>query len=497
MTDRARAHGTADHGFAARLSAAAVARLGELRTERIGIVGLGREGVDLVEFLAPRAREVVVSDRAPAERLQEALTALRGFDVRFSLGQQTAEDLVDCDEIFVSPGVAQSEPVVARARAVGARVSSATRLFFELCPGPIIGITGSSGKTTTTTMVGSILAAGDIPSVVGGNIGTPMLRRLPDITEQTWCVLELSSFQLADVSQSPRIAAILNITPNHLDRHADMEDYVRAKANIIRHQLPVDTAILNADDPIVRSLAHASATVDFRMTGPASGAWYDGSILWLASPPGGDGHFVPLLNRAEINLRGDHNVANALAAACIAQAAGCGVEPIRRALRAFEPVAHRLEVVATVDGVTYVNDSIATSPERSMAALRSFDAPVVLIAGGRDKHTPMEDWAQLISRRARAVVLVGEAAPLIDRALRAAGSSVPVTIARSFSEVVRLATRAAEPGDVVLLSPGCTSFDEFRDYEARGEAFRASVASLASSSPPRARRPRVSRVGPC
>jgi UDP-N-acetylmuramoylalanine--D-glutamate ligase len=300
------------------------------------------------------------------------------------------------------------------------------------------------------------------------------LNRLGEITPNTWCVLELSSFQLANMHLSPQVGAVLNITPNHLDRHPDMDDYIRSKANIVAHQGPDDTAVLNADDEISLGLAHSSRTVTFSLRHPVEeGAWLEGDVLRLSSVD------EPLMTQSEIPLRGIHNVANALAAAAIARTVTTEPAAISAAIRKFRPVPHRLETVAIIHGVDYVNDSIGTSPERSCAALLAIDTPIVLIAGGRDKHLPMENWARLIVERARAVVLVGEAAPLIHDAIAAVSAEVPVARASSFAETIPLARSFAQPGDTVLLSPGCTSFDEFRDYEARGEAFRRAVKRLA------------------
>ncbi len=448
-------------------------RIASFLGRRVGIVGLGREGADLARFLSRHGAEVRVSDRADADSLRAARESLAGFDIRYSLGTQDGFALTDCEEIFVSPGVPPESPVVAMPAAHGVPISSATSLFFELCPGPIVGITGSSGKTTTTSLAASILRAAGIPSVVGGNIGVPMLNRLDEITPATWCVLELSSFQLAGMQCSPHIGAVLNITPNHLDRHPDMADYIRSKANIVAHQRLGDIAVLNTDDPISRGLAHGGRTVEFSLKAPVpDGAWLDDEQLRLS------GVGEPLLKKSEIPLRGIHNVANALAAAAIARAVGSEPAAIADAIRQFKPVPHRLETVATIADVDYVNDSIGTTPERSCAALLAIDAPIVLIAGGRDKHLPMEEWARLIAERARAVVLVGEAASLIEDAIAAAGAELPIARARSFADTVPLASALAQPGDTVLLSPGCTSFDEFRDYEARGEAFRAAVKTL-------------------
>lgn len=448
-------------------------RITALRGRRVGVVGLGREGIDLARFLAGHGARVTVSDQSSADALAATLRSLEGLDIRYVLGSQQGSDLVACDEIFVSPGVPPDSPVVAVPAAQAIPISSATSLFLELCPGPIVGITGSSGKTTTTSLVGRIFRGAGIPAVVGGNIGVPMLNRLQEITSDTWCVLELSSFQLADLRRSPTIGAVLNITPNHLDRHPDMDDYIRAKANILAHQTPSDTAVLNADDSIASGLAHVSRTVEFSLQRPVThGAWLEGNLLRLSDMR------EPLMPASDVPLRGLHNVANILAAAAISRTVGSQPTVIAEAIRGFRPVPHRLETVATIHSVDYVNDSIATSPERSIAALLAIDAPVVLIAGGRDKHLPMEEWARLIVDRARAVVLVGEAAPLIRDAIAGAGAGIPVVSAASFAETVSLACALAQPGDTVLLSPGCTSFDAFRDYEARGEAFRQVVKAL-------------------
>ncbi|MBI4214193.1 MAG: UDP-N-acetylmuramoyl-L-alanine--D-glutamate ligase [Chloroflexi bacterium] len=465
------------------LTESAKERLRGFRGRTIGIVGLGREGLDLVRFLCGHGAQITVSDSANAPTLALTLDSLRDLPVRYLLGNQLGSDLMNCDEILVSPGVARSAPVVAEPAAAGIPVSSATRLYFELCPGPVLAVTGSSGKTTTTTLIGRMLRAAGLPTLVGGNIGTPMLAQMESATPSTWSVLELSSFQLEDMTQSPRVGAVLNITPNHLDRHVDMEEYIQAKGNLIRFQREDDVAVLNADDPIVCTLPGHGRAVFFSLQGPVDGTWLEGNQLVAGGriPALGGTHIDapgPFLTTTQIPLRGLHNVANVLAASAAALSVGCPVASIAEVVRSFRPVPHRIEIVAEVEGVTYVNDSIATSPERSMAALASFEEPIVLIAGGRDKHLPMEDWARAIGERVRAVVLVGEASGQIRAALKAAAARCPVESAGSFAQVVPMARRLARRGDVVLLSPGCTSFDEFRDYEARGEAFRTAVREL-------------------
>ena len=448
-----------------------------LAGRRATILGLGREGVDLARFLVQRGARVRVSDRKPAEQLTTALAALDGLPIEYCLGGHPRDDVLDCDVLFVSPGVPQDLDVVQEAHRLGVPVSSATELFFQLCPAPIVGITGSSGKTTTTTLVGRMLSQEGRHVLVGGNIGVPLLARLPEITAQSWVVMELSSFQLETMRQSPHVGTITNITPNHLDRHPSMEHYIAAKVNIVRYQGPADWAVLNADDPVTASVQAPGRVLRFSLQGPTTGAYLDGDDLALRV----EGDPVRICPRAALRLRGRHNVANALAACATAATVGVSTAAMAAVLQTFAGVPHRLEPVAEIDGVWYYNDSIATSPERSIAALESFAEPIVLIAGGRDKHLPMDRWAATIVRRARHVILLGEAAPLIARAVAEADPSghVPLHVVGTMREAVRQAHRVAEPGIVVLLAPGCTSFDMFRDFEERGEIFRQEVRRLA------------------
>src|SRR5579871_4170693 len=274
------------------------ARLAALSGRRCGVVGLGREGADLAAFISAHGGVVVVSDRASREELAPTLARLTHLPLELHLGEQRGTDLLDCDEIFVSPGAPRDLPVVAEPSAAGIPISSATRLFFELCPGPIAGITGSSGKTTTTSMVGAIVRAAGLSAVVGGNIGIPMLARLNELGPETWSVLELSSFQLEDMDCSPPVGAVLNITPNHLDRHPDMAAYAHAKGNLIRYQDPENWAILNADDPLTLSLPHSSRTLLFSHIRPVEGSWLDDGRLMLANPA------RAVLQRDELKLLG-------------------------------------------------------------------------------------------------------------------------------------------------------------------------------------------------
>ena len=444
-----------------------------LRDRRISVIGLAREGTDLARFLVAEGAHVLVNDARPAEKLGDRLAELAGGAIQFVLGGHPASPTLDADLVFVSPGVPPELPLLDEAAARGIPISSGTQLFFERCPAPIIGITGSSGKTTTTTLVGRIFEAAGRGTLVGGNIGVPLLGRLGEIAPESWVVLELSSFQLEPMTASPHVAAITNITPNHLDRHITMEAYTAAKSQILAHQRHTDVAVLNADDPGSSGLRPVGQVVRFSIERQVEGAYLDGDQLVLDR--GGRRQTICL--RSELQLPGLHNVANVLTACAIASAAGFAIEPMRAAATAFTGVRHRLELVAELNGVQYVNDSIATAPERSLAALAVYAGrPVVLLAGGRDKHLPMEEWARVIAGGARALVTFGESAPLIERAARTAGlPSERIHQAGTVDRGVAIARTVARPGDVVLLSPGGTSYDQYQDFEERGDHFAAVV----------------------
>jgi len=469
------------------------------------IVGAAREGTALARFLARCGAIVTLSDSRPREALGDALDDLVGQGVRLALGQ-TVPELQSTDVLFISPGVPPSAPVVREARARGIPISSEPRLFTQLAPAPVVGITGSSGKTTTTALVGEMLSEDGRATWVGGNIGSPLIERLLTEERPEVVVMELSSFQLElfapayqgpEVERkrsaasrvisidgwSPHVAAVTNITPNHLDRHASMAEYFEAKAAIVTFQRPGDWAVLNAEDAYADVLAARTPAEVLRFSlseAQPQGAYLKGERLMLRH----GGREKELCTVDEVQLRGRHNLANVLAAACCAAAADADVEAMRVAATTFRGVPHRLEVVRVWRDATYVNDSIATSPERAVAALRSFEQPVILLAGGRDKHLPWEEWAEVVLDRARAVVGFGEAAPLIERVLREAvarrGGLTEVTlhVEDSLERAVERAAGLARPGDVVLLSPGGTSFDAFVDFEARGARFRELVASL-------------------
>ncbi len=472
---------------------------------RVTIVGAGREGTALARFLASLGTRVTLSDAKPADALRDELAALEGLDLNLALGGESSD--LDVDVLFISPGVPPSAPIVQRAREEGIPISSEPRLFTQLCRAPVVGITGSSGKTTTTTLVGEMFEAAGKKTWVGGNIGFPLTNCLLEESAPEVAVMELSSFQLElfspdyqgnDVEEkrseasrvvslegwSPHVAAITNITPNHLDRHSSMEDYVRAKSFIVAFQNRHDWAILNADDAYCREMAAASVaqSMRFSLESPVSrGAFLRGDRLLLRW----GGHEKVICQTSQVRLRGRHNLANILVAACCAVVGGVDVASMRHVAGRFAGVPHRLEEVRRWRGVLFVNDSIATTPGRAMAALRSFEEPQILLAGGRDKHLPWDRWADLVLDRVKHVIAFGEAQPVICEALaearrrRAPRKDTPrVHMRDALSEAVPLAAELAEAGDVVLLSPGGASFDAFEDFEARGEAFRDLVAAL-------------------
>jgi UDP-N-acetylmuramoylalanine--D-glutamate ligase len=361
-------------------------------------------------------------------------------------------------------------------------------LFMELCPGPIVGVTGSSGKTTTTALLGEMFRADEKPVFVGGNIGIGLLDHLPEIRAYTWVVLEVSHTQLQMASRSPHVACLLNVTPNHLDRFS-WERYVDLKRNIYRFQAPDDVAVFGYDDPEARAMAAQA---------PGTRVWFS-----LGAEIPDDGVYVrdgearfrrgrydkPLFSLAALRLRGAHNRENAVAAAAVAGACGVTPDAIASAVESFSGVPHRLERVATLDGVDYYNDSIATTPERTLAGMRSFQEPLVLLLGGRDKNLPLEELAAEAAQRCRAVVLFGEAAPKLAKALRGAvagpgGRAPRIERVETLAEAVAAARAAARAGDVVLLSPACTSFDAYDNFERRGEHFRSLVRQFVKEEQP-------------
>lgn len=453
-----------------------------LKGKKATLIGLGtRTNVSLARFLVGRGATVTISDRKPAEQLQQEIALLGDLPVTLSLGGNRVEDTLGADIVFVTPGAPRDIPAVVAAVEKGIPVSSEIELLFELCPAPIVGITGSSGKSTTTTLVGEILKEAGRRVYVGGNLGTPLIEKVDEMTAEDWVVLELSSFQLEFMRRSPHVAAILNITPNHLDRHPSMEHYAEAKRNLIRYQTASDWTVLGFANELTRAYGRecAGRRLYFGVDEvEGDGAFFAEDTLLLRL----DGRTKPVIDRAEIQLRGRHNLENVAAAAAITAATGVAPAAMRPAIARFRGIEHRLEPVREIEGVQFVNDSIATAPERTLAALRSFDEPLVVLAGGRDKHLPLGKLAEMLKVKAHTVVLFGEAADLLHRALNEAGAPPPQVLrCANLEEAVPLAAAAARPGDVVILSPACTSYDQFRDFEERGREFKRLVHELPAS----------------
>lgn len=447
--------------------------------KHVTVVGLGIEGVDLARYLSHRGAFVTVSDSKSREILGERVGEVGGLGVRLALGSNRPRDIAEAEAVFVSQGVPLDLPGVESARKRGVPMYSMMGLFMELCPGPIAGITGSSGKTTTTALLAEMFEADELPVFVGGNIGVGLLDHLSSVRAYTWAVLEVSHTQLQLVERSPHVAAILNITPNHLDKFS-WDEYRRLKANIIRYQQASDIAVLGFDDAECRALEqHVRGRLLRFSLGdamPGDGVFVRDS--WAVIRYGRLNEKVFRLD--SLKLRGRHNQANAVAAAAIATACGISPEAIACAVETFRGVPHRLEFVGDVAGVGYYNDSIATTPERALAGIRSFSEPVVLLLGGRDKYLPLEELADEAMRRCRAVVVFGESGGKIEGAFRAFVGTGRAAMRRvgSLAEAVEAARSLAETGDVVLLSPACTSYDAYESFERRGEHFRSLVKQM-------------------
>ena len=450
------------------------------------ILGAARQGLALTRWLAGHGAQVTLSDNRPPEQFAGAQASLGSLPVEWRLGGHPLEMLDHADVLCLSGGVPTTLPIVDEALRRGVELSNDTQIFMEAVPCRTVGITGSAGKTTTTSLVGMMatraMEESRAKAYVGGNIGDPLISYVDQMTPFDLAILEISSFQLEQMTVSPNVAAILNITPNHLDRHGTMEAYSAAKSRMLHFQSEGDTAVLGRDDPGAWALhskvrGHLHSFGFSKIADDSEGTYYDDGLLVLYE------HRVdiPLLRRDQIRLRGAHNILNVLAAFAVGHATGLPLDGMLTAAEDFRGVPHRLELVRSQDGVAWYNDSIATAPERTMAAIRSFDEPIVLLLGGRDKNLPWDDLARLVHERVDHVVIFGEAGSKIQAALEAdRAADKPYTCQRvgTLLEAVREARRVAGPGDVVLLSPGGTSFDEFKDFEERGEEFRLWVQEL-------------------
>lgn len=452
--------------------------IASLRGRTVAVIGIGVSNTPLLRLLLREGISVTACDRSSREKLGALAGELEAAGAKLQLGDGYLQNLSQ-DVIFRTPGLRPDVPELEAARARGSVITSEMEVFFQVCPCPIIAVTGSDGKTTTTTIIAELLRAAGHTVHVGGNIGHPLLAEAGSIRPTDWAVLELSSFQLMTMTRSPHIAVLTNLAPNHLDVHKSMEEYVWAKENIFRHQQPGDIAVFNLDNAITRELsAHAPGRVLYfsRQAEPESGVFLRGDAVISRR----DGHERQIMTTEDIRLPGVHNVENYMAA--IAAVDGLvSDDVIRTFARAFNGVEHRIELVRTWRGVRFYNDSIASSPSRTIAGLRSFKEKVILIAGGYDKHIPFDVLGPEVVEHVKLLILCGATADKIRAAVEQAPGYRPghpeILDVTPFQRAVETARDRAVPGDVVTLSPACAAFDQFKNFMERGKTFKAIVNS--------------------
>lgn len=449
----------------------------EVARKRAVVVGLGVSGVAAARKLVEIGAGVTAFDNADSDAVRDAASELAAVGIETRIGELESADAAGVDLVVVSPGVPPDSPSVVAAREAGAEVISELELAYRLCGGTIVAITGTNGKTTTATLTGELFKAAGRDTVVAGNIAPAFISALKPNDTDTVYVIEASSFQLATASTfRPRVAAVLNITPDHLNWHGTMDEYIQSKARIFANQSPEDFAVLNFDDDRVRGLAGElrSRVLPFSRAELAAGVCVvDGGVVERA-----DGETRRILDVGALQIRGAHNVENALAAVGIARCCGVEIADIARALSAFEGVEHRLEKVQVVDGVTYWNDSKATNPDATIKALEAFEGPIIVLLGGRNKGNSFDEVAALAATRAKLAIAFGEAGPEIADSLE--GADVAHETVSTMAEAVVMAAERSKAGDDVVLSPACASFDEFDNFGQRGRIFKDMVASIGS-----------------
>jgi UDP-N-acetylmuramoylalanine--D-glutamate ligase len=450
----------------------------ELAGKQVVVVGLARSGIAAAEFLARRGARVVATDRRPAGELQAEAMKLAERGVQLELGVHREETFTAAALVVVSPGVPWDLPELEAARAAGVSVMAELELGFRHIRGPVAAVTGTKGKSTTTAALGAMLGEAGKDVRVGGNIGQAVTGLLEGATEETVFVLEVSSFQLEGTETfHPKVAVFLNLSPDHLDRHPSFEDYARAKSRIFRNQTSEDWAVINADDPGVAARARLGRArlMPFAASSPSGGgdgAFFEAGMARLRR----DGGVETLFPVSSVRLPGSHLLSDLLAAGAAARLLGAPADAVARAVARFEGVEHVLERVAEIAGVVFFNDSKATNVDAAKKSLEAFDQPVLAILGGRYKGGDFGLLREVLARRGKAVMAIGEARQRVAEALAPA---VPVVLCDTLAEAVERAFAAAAPGDVVLLAPGCSSFDMFPDYAERGRAFKREVQALA------------------
>jgi UDP-N-acetylmuramoylalanine--D-glutamate ligase len=451
--------------------------LSDIKNKTVGVVGIGVSNTPIITMLAELGIQVYAFDKRPQEQLGDPGKHLQKLGVKMFCGPDYMEHL--CGDIIIkTPGMRFDHPALEKARQKGSVITSEMELFFEYCPCRIIAVTGSDGKTTTTTLIHEMLRRTDRKVHLGGNIGYPLFCRLKEIEPQDLVVAELSSFQLHTPRKSSQVSVITNLSPNHLDVHKDMEEYTQAKANIFRYQTNDDLLILNADNAITAAFAkEAKGAVrffSFKGDHGKVGAFYQNGSIYLRNT---EGVVTKLLNRNELLLRGDHNVENFMAAVL---AAGdlCTSQIIADVAQSFGGVRHRMEFIREVKGVRFYNDSIGSSPTRTIATLQSFDRKVRLIAGGYDKNIPYDSLGPVVPERVDKLYLCGATAPKIRDAVKAHAPQFPMEVYRDLRTAIITAYQESAPGDIVLLSPASASFDQFKNFEERGDFFVSVVKEL-------------------
>lgn len=451
----------------------------ELEGKKILVVGAGKSGQAVCEFLASKGSRLTLTDSRTREQVGDLAEILENRGIKLALGQYPEVTGEAYDLLVVSPGVPLTVPPVSAALNQGVRVIGEMELAYHFAKAPMVAITGTNGKTTTTSLVGQLFRDAGYRTLVGGNIGLPLVSEVESYTEQDVIVAEVSSFQLETTeSFAPRVSVILNLTPDHLDRHGSMEEYTRAKALIFAKQRPEDFTVLNYDDPITKELASScpSKVIFFSRKHILEKGiiLQKGKIVVIDN-----GNITEIAGVNSLRIPGAHNLENALAAAAVGYVMGVSKEDMAHTLGTFAGVAHRLEHVATINGVDYVNDSKGTNPDAAIKALEAYTVPIVLIAGGKNKGIDFADFARIIKERVRVLIVVGKDGYQIEEAARAQGFE-HILKANDYSHAVGIAHEQARPGEVVLLSPACTSWDMFANFEERGELYKKLVLNLKS-----------------
>lgn len=448
----------------------------KLNGKKIAMCGIGVSNTPLILRFLEKGARVVACDRRSREQIGETADMLEAKGAELKLGDGYLDNL-EVDIIFRTPGMNFNLPELEAARKRGIAVTSEMEVFFDLCPATVFAVTGSDGKTTTTTLIAKMLEAEGKRVHIGGNIGKPLLPEIEDISPDDFVVVELSSFQLISMRKSPDVAVVTNVAPNHLDVHKDMDEYVESKMNVLLHQNAFSRTVLNRDNDITEGFRKyvRGQSLGFSMERRLNnGAWLDDEGNLHMAYRGID---VPVLNRKEIAIIGDHNVANYLAA-ITAVWGYVGVDSICKVAREFGGVEHRIEFVREIDGVKYYNDSIASSPSRTIAGLKAFDRKVILIAGGYDKHIPFEPLAPYVAEKVKLLLLCGDTADKIEKAVKTEAECPEIIRVENIEQAVETAHKRASSGDIVTLSPACASFDAFPNFAARGNHFKEVVNSL-------------------